>query len=245
MMDMHCHVDLYPNYKDVIKECVELGIYVLSVTTTPKAWEGTYALTKDCLRFQTALGLHPQLAHERYHELPLFDSLIDKTRYIGEIGLDGSRSFKEYFEIQLKVFQHILEKCSEVQNKILSIHSLQATKEVIDFLELYRKSGTPILHWYLGSKKDMYRAIELGAYFSIGPAMLYSQQGKKVISWLPKDRVLLETDGPFVKIQQEAAKPKDTSIVRDYLCSIWNITIEECNGILKNNLKTLLVEKCY
>lgn len=240
MMDMHCHIDLYPNYKEVIRESVEAGIYVLSVTTTPKAWKGTYALTKDCPRFQTALGLHPQLAHERYHELELFDSLINETRYIGEIGLDKSRNFKPHFEEQLKVFRHILESCTESKNKILSIHSLQATTEVIDELESYKKSGKPILHWYLGTKKDMFRAIDLGAYFSIGPAMINSQQGRRVISWLPKDRVLLETDGPFVEVNGKTATPLDVVIVTEYLCNIWEVSKTECNNFLKKNLRELV-----
>lgn len=241
MMDMHCHIDLYPNYNEVIQECVEAGIYVLSVTTTPKAWEGTYALTKDYPRFQTALGLHPQLAHERYHELSLFDSLISETRYIGEVGLDGSRNFKEHFEVQLEVFRHILQKCSKFQDKILSIHSLQATKEVIDLLTEYPNAGTPILHWYLGAKKDMYTAIDRGAYFSIGPAMLYSLQGRKVISWLPKNRVLLETDGPFVKVgDNKIATPLDVVLIENYLCEIWGISKVECNELLKDNLRRLV-----
>lgn len=240
MMDMHCHIDLYPNYKEIIEKYLEIGAYVLSVTTTPKAWKRTYALTKDLPRFQTALGLHPQLAHERYHELSLFDSLIDETRYIGEIGLDGSRHFKPYFEIQLKVFKHILEKCSEFQNKILSIHSLQATKEVIDLLIKYPNAGTPILHWYLGARKDMYIAIDRGAYFSVGPAMLHSQQGRKVISWLPKDRVLLETDGPFVEISGKRVDPYDIKLMQNYLCSLWDTSMKECNVILIKNLRTLV-----
>lgn len=240
MMDMHCHIDLYPNYDEVIRESVEAGIYVLSVTTTPKAWKGTYALTKNCPRFQTALGLHPQLAHERYDELELFDSLINETRYIGEIGLDGSRNFKPYFDRQLKVFRHILEKCSEFQNKILSIHSLQATTEVVDELENYKKAGTPILHWYLGTKKDMFRAVDLGAYFSIGPAMINSQQGRRVISWLPKDRVLLETDGPFVGVNGRTVTPLDVIIVIEYLCKIWKVSKRECNNLLKKNLRELV-----
>ena len=52
--------------------------------------------------------LHPQIAHERYDELGLFDSLVDQTRYIGEIGLDGSPNFRKHAEIQ-KGFSHILK----------------------------------------------------------------------------------------------------------------------------------------
>ena len=46
MIDFHCHLDLYPNPREVAKECAKRGLYVLSVTTTPSAWEGTSAVLR-------------------------------------------------------------------------------------------------------------------------------------------------------------------------------------------------------
>ncbi|WP_420230172.1 TatD family hydrolase [Psychrobacter sp. ER1] len=60
-IDMHCHLDLYQNPFEVAKECDDKGIYLLSVTTTPKAWEGTKLLAHGSSRIRTALGLHPNL----------------------------------------------------------------------------------------------------------------------------------------------------------------------------------------
>src|ERR1700741_2594809 len=88
VIDFHCHLDLYPDPHAVRDECARRGLYVLSVTTTPSAWNGTFALSRDAPRIRTALGLHPQLAYERHSELDLFESLIAETRYVGEIGLD-------------------------------------------------------------------------------------------------------------------------------------------------------------
>ncbi|MBY0432060.1 MAG: TatD family hydrolase, partial [Rhodospirillales bacterium] len=71
-VDFHCHLDLYPDPAAAVRACQESGAYVLSVTTTPKAWRGTVALAKECSRIRTSLGLHPQIAHERIRELALF-----------------------------------------------------------------------------------------------------------------------------------------------------------------------------
>src|ERR1035441_1290583 len=90
VIDFHCHLDLYPNPLAIRDECDRRGMYVLSVTTTPSAWKGTSALAAPTKRIRTALGLHPQLAHERMSELALFDSYLPETRYVGEIGLDGA-----------------------------------------------------------------------------------------------------------------------------------------------------------
>ena len=67
MIDFHCHLDLYPNPKLVARECSDREIRVLSVTTTPSAWHGTSSLAEG--HIWTALGLHPQLAHQRKAEL--------------------------------------------------------------------------------------------------------------------------------------------------------------------------------
>ncbi len=239
-MDLHCHIDLYKDYKSVIEEAYNNGLYVLSITTTPKAWIKTNELTKNYSRFNTALGLHPQLAHQREHELTLFDTLFHKTRYIGEIGLDGSKDFKPFMDSQLRVFRHILRKCSISKNKILSIHSRSAASEVITELESFGNVGSVILHWYTGNKKELLKALELNCWFSIGPAMLESNNGRKIISWIPKERILLETDGPFAKYKGKILHPTDVKYVTSYLSELWGISKIEVESILKHNLKKLV-----
>jgi len=240
MMDMHCHIDLYSKPEEIISECIKNNLFVLSVTTTPRAWNGTYALTKGIPRFNTALGLHPQLAHKREHELPLFDSLISETKYIGEIGLDGSKEYRPYLNSQLRVFRHILEKCQISEQKILTIHSRGAVSMVLDELENHPDTGTPILHWFLGTKKELNRAIGLGCMFSVGPVMTVSQKGIKVIDWLPKEKILLETDGPFALLGNKKLRPIDSFLVIDYLSERWNISQKSVVDILKNNLKGIV-----
>lgn len=237
---MHCHVDLYPDYGLILKDITDTGSYILSVTTVPSAFEGTRNLTREIKNCRTALGFHPQLAHQRKNELTLFDKLINETRYIGEIGLDGSRGFKDHIDDQLFVFKHILKKCESYNDKILTIHSLNAVDEVLECLETSPKAGTPILHWFLATKRQVTNAVDLGCYFSIGPAMLTSARAKKVISWLPKDRILLETDGPFAKVKGKMLYPSDASIVISYLAELWNISTGEVTTRLLENLKTLV-----
>nr|WP_171476880.1 TatD family hydrolase [Acinetobacter baumannii] len=136
LIDFHCHLDLYDNPQAVVTACGKLN-YILSVTTTPKAWFGTKKLAENHKRIQTALGLHPQIAHERYEELDLFDLLINETKYIGEIGLDGSTSLKPHQNIQSKVFKHILQKANNSSAKILTIHSLNAVEATLEALDNY------------------------------------------------------------------------------------------------------------
>ena len=148
MIDFHVHLDLYPDAQDVVEQVKTRGIYALSVTTTPSAWKGTSALAQGSSRIRTALGLHPQLAHLRSSELSLFDQLFPEATYIGEIGLDGAPEYKPHWELQLKVFDHVLRRCQSAGGRVMSIHSRRAATAVLDRLEAASGSGLPIMHWF-------------------------------------------------------------------------------------------------
>ncbi|MYI68670.1 MAG: TatD family deoxyribonuclease, partial [Boseongicola sp. SB0673_bin_14] len=126
MIDFHAHIDLYPDPRAVLAQCVADRHYVLSVTTTPSAWSGTSALAEDAPRVRTALGLHPQLAHERAGELPLFAELLPRVHYVGEIGLDGSPELRSHWQRQQQVFAQILELCTRAGGRVMTIHSRRA-----------------------------------------------------------------------------------------------------------------------
>ena len=173
--------------KASLGKCKTMGVEVLSVTTTPSAWVGTRLLAGDSTKIRTALGIHPQLARERSSELRLFDELLPEAKFVGEIGLDGSRQFRSQWREQVAVFEHVLESCRIAGGRILSIHSRQAAVEVLDRIEAQQGAGTAILHWFSGGVNDLVRAIELGCWFSVGPAMLVSKRGIALAERMPMD----------------------------------------------------------
>jgi len=240
VIDFHCHLDLYPDPTAVLDECIRRGDYILSVTTTPSAWKGTSALAAGTKRIRTGLGLHPQLAHERHNELTLFDTLLPETRYIGEIGLDGAPEFRGHWQIQVAVFEHILSKCRESGGRIMSLHSRRASGAVLDFLERFSGAGTPVLHWFSGSLRDLDRAIKLGCWFSVGPAMLTGEKGRALAARMPRERVLTESDGPFTQLNGVALMPWDVGRAIQDLAAIWSLRSDEVEQNIHRNLETLL-----
>jgi TatD DNase family protein len=242
VIDFHCHLDLYPNPQEVLDECERRGLYVLSVTTTPSAWKGTSALAARSQRIRTGLGLHPQLAHERQSELPLFDSLLPDARYIGEIGLDGAPEFRRYWPQQVAVFEHVLTKCRDAGGRIMSLHSRRASGAVLDYLEKFSRAGTPILHWFSGSFRDLDRPINLGCWFSIGPAMLASEKGRGLAARMPRERVLTESDGPFAQLNGEAVMPWQVDNAIQALSQIWSLPPEEVDQNIHRNLQSLMAK---
>ncbi len=237
MIDFHCHLDLYPDPHGVARQCDVKGLHVLSVTTTPSAWRGTRALAAGAIK--TALGLHPQLAHERRSELLLFDTLLSQTDYVGEIGLDGSPEFRVHWHDQLAVFTHILRACVRAGGRIMSIHSRRASQAVLDSLEDHPNAGIPVLHWFSGSVQDLHRAIDLGCWFSVGPPMLGSHRGRWLISLMPRERILTESDGPFVQIGSHSAMPWDVNQAEVGLAELWGLSMRATQDVLSTNFLRL------
>ena len=237
MIDFHCHVDLYPNPHEIARECHERKLNVLSVTTTPSAWRGTSALGGGVII--TALGLHPQLAHERKGELSLFDRILPGSAYVGEVGLDGAPEFKTHWQDQIDVFQHVLNACNKAGGRVMSIHSRRASTPVLDLLELYPRSGTPILHWFSGTVRELERAIRLGCWFSVGPVMLRSKKGRELTTRIPKERVLTESDGPFAQLNGRAIYPWEVMDAVNELSKLWGIDQKAVEKKISNNLERL------
>lgn len=198
--DMHCHVDLMDNMEEFSNKALQEKIYLLAMTTTPKAFEIEQKKLEAYPNVRVSLGLHPQLVPNRSEEVALVEKFIHTTRFVGEIGLDFNKQFYSSKNRQIKVFSQIIEWCQKSPKKILSIHSVRADKYVLDILEKYNcpNNNTCILHWYSGSLKQLDRAIELGCFFSVNEYMLNSPNGRSIIQKIPCERLLLESDAPFI-----------------------------------------------
>lgn len=240
MIDFHCHLDLYPDPHSVGAECRRRGLYVLSVTTTPSAWNGTKALSSGTDLIRTAIGLHPQIAHERQNELPLFEKILPDTGYVGEVGLDGSPELRPHWNVQVAVFEHILRECRRAGGRVISIHSRRAVKAVLDRLEVSPGVGTPILHWFSGSNSDLERAASLGCWFSVGPAMMISEKGRALAARMPRDHVLTESDGPFAQIGRTVVMPWQAGEVATAFGQLWSVSAMEAEQMIASNLRALV-----
>jgi TatD DNase family protein len=240
LVDLHCHLDLYPDPGAVVREVVARGVYVLSVTTTPSAFIGTAALAPARSKIQTALGLHPEVAVQRARELSLFHELVHQTAYVGEIGLDGSREHKVSLDRQSGILMDILIACAGAGGKTLSIHSRDARGRVLDLLALEPLAGRPILHWFTGTRREVERANELGCWFSISPAMLKSSRSRSAVEHMSRDRILPETDGPFGLVNGSAAFPWQAMEVVQPLSELWREHASEVHMTLVRNFRNLV-----
>lgn len=240
-VDLHCHLDLYPDHVPLIAQCERERIATLAVTTTPKAWQRNCELAKG--RFvKVGLGLHPQLVADRAHEIDLWKSLLPQARFVGEVGLDAGPRFYASFEAQKRVFKTVLESCADAGGKILSIHSVRCVSTVLSMLEAYLPSdrGKTVLHWFTGTRSEARRAHELGCYFSVNADMLRSERGRDIIAGLSLDRVLTETDGPFGAVDGRPARPSDVPSLVQGLARLRKVESETLGKTVLQNWAALI-----
>ena len=119
----------------------------------------------------------------------------------------------------------------------MSIHSRASATAVLD--ELKGIDGIPVLHWFTGTKNQLNRAIDMGCWFSVGPAMLNTKKGVELVSIIPRDRILTETDGPFAKHRGNMLMPWESDIAVNILSEIWNQSIEQTLADLRDNFRSV------
>lgn len=242
LIDFHCHLDLYNNFEHVVRECESRKIFTLAVTTTPRAWPKNLELSQNTKYVRAALGLHPQLITHDTSELDIWKKYFPNAKYIGEIGLDASPRFYSYFKEQQEVFDAILFKCSQVGGKILSVHSVRCASKVLSAI---KNNGTHlnnniVLHWFTGSLSDARKAIELGCYFSVNSVMAQSENGKRILTVIPIERLLTETDGPFTTHKGNTQYSWDVIHCIELLAKIYGKGVEEMKTQIYRNLGVLL-----
>lgn len=242
LVDFHCHLDLYPDHAALVAECDREGIFTLAVTTTPRAWPRNNELAAKTRYVRAALGLHPQLVAERADELSIWDAHLKEARYIGEVGLDAGPRYYRSFGEQKRIFEHILRACAKAGDKILTIHSVRAATPVLDMIEacLPLSRGKAVLHWFTGTKAEARRAAELGCYFSINSRMLENERGQAIVTSLPHDRLLTETDGPFVEVGARHVRPSDVLSTVRSLARVRDSDDDSMAATISRNLKALV-----
>ncbi|WP_454796523.1 Qat anti-phage system TatD family nuclease QatD [Novosphingobium lindaniclasticum] len=242
LVDFHCHLDLYPDHEALIAECDQERVATLTVTTTPKAWPRNRAMAERSAHVRVALGLHPQLVAEREAELALFEQYLPEARYVGEVGLDAGPRFYPSFQAQERVFERILRACAEQGDKILTVHSVRSVGKVLSHIErsLPQDRGTVVLHWFTGTASEARRAVDLGCYFSINSEMMRSPRHRELVAGLPADRLLTETDGPFVQDGAHPVRPKGVHRTLTEIAALRSIPYDDAAALVIRNLRSVV-----
>lgn len=227
-IDIHFHLDFYKNHKAVYDRINQLEQYTLCMTNSPGVYLSCKNLYPETKYLRFALGFHPLEAKLTGKDFYDFLTLARNVNYVGEVGLDFSGSPATSKESQVEYFESIVKMCTQ-NNKLLSVHLRKSENTAIQIIEKYKPKKC-ILHWFAGTIKQLNTLAELGCFFSINSNMVKTTVGCDKLKRIPKNRILVESDGPFTKVGSQKFSP-------ELLTSVYK---EISNGISESNLAELV-----
>ena len=246
MIDTHTHINMIEDipleeiFKNVSDNVVEKLIVpaasvadIDDVFNFVQKYDNTYGL----------LGIHPSEAKD------WSDDLLEKiTKYsenkkivgIGEIGLDYYWD-KSFNELQKEVFIKQVE-LANILNLPISVHDREAHKDTFDILTRYNKNSTIIMHCFSGSVEFMKECIKQGWYIALGGVVTFKNavKAKEVAKEVPLDKLLLETDAPYltpVPFRGTTNQPAYVKYVAEEIAKIKELSFEEIDKVTTQNAK--------
>ncbi len=251
MIDSHCHLDHEPlleNIDKVLKRSKEVGITkLLTICTTLDSFGRIKTIIKKDPMIYGTFGIHP---HETEDSLSVDKNFIikevsqnDKIIGIGETGLDFFYNHSNK-ERQIDSFKAHIEASIELNRPII-IHSRNAELETFDILNSYKSDRLKILmHCFTGSSSFAKQLLKLNAFFSASGIITFknSLDLQNTFKYLPSDKLLIETDSPFLAPIPMRGKKNEPSFIKytlEKLSSIKNETIEDMSALTTKNFNKL------
>jgi TatD DNase family protein len=220
IVDTHCHLDLDAfdeDRNDVFQRALSAGVHAMVlVGYNPERWNTTAHLCSQHGFLERTLGVHPNDADIWSEEMSArLRREIERDRpvAIGEIGLDFYRS-AENADQQRRAFVAQLEIAAEFNLPVV-IHQRAAEDEVISVLADLRPSSG-VMHCFTGNRMYAERCLDLGLYLGIGGVLTFPRSNEvrdAVETAAPMDRLVLETDAPFLAPQPSRGKRNESSLL--------------------------------
>lgn len=193
--------------------------------------------------FYTSIGIHPECVEkleDDYIERLEKSAQNKKVVAIGEIGLDYYWT-KETKEKQLEVFENQLILAQKLKLPVI-IHSREATQDCMELLKKYKPTG--VMHCFSGSAETAKEVLKLGMYISFTGAITFpkSFKAQEALAVIPMDRLLLETDCPYMAPVPNRGKRCDSSMIAytaEKVAELKGISAQEVLDITTENTKSL------
>lgn len=204
-VDSHCHLEM-ESYDDdrkaVIEKSMQEGLrYILTIGTEEIYFKTVISIIDAYPSIYGAVGIHPHNSGE--YGYALADKIHKLARHkkivgYGEIGLDFFKNHAPK-DVQIKAFREQLELAKELRLPVI-IHSRSAKEETFEILKESYGQGSGVIHCYSYDLGYVKKFLHMGFYISIPGTITYknNEDLMEVVKYLPQDRILSETDAPFL-----------------------------------------------
>ena len=250
MIDSHCHLDREPIYSSldkVLQRSKNVGIIkLLTICTSDENFKVVLDLVdKDSMIFGT-YGIHPHEADNfKIKKNDIIQKLHAHSKIIGvgETGLDFYyNNSKE--NLQIESFEkHI--KASIETNLPLIVHSRNAENQTFELLNKYKNENLKILmHCFTGSSKFAEKLLDMNAYFSASGIITFKNSNnlQNTFKNIPNERLLIETDSPYLAPEPYRGKKNEPSFILstlEKLSKLKNLSTKSLSNITTDNFNRL------
>ncbi len=252
MIDSHCHLDhepLFTNLNEVINRAKSEGIKkLLTICTSDKSFTNIQKILDIDEIIYGTYGIHP---HESNDYKVTKNNIIENiTKHpkligIGETGLDFHYNHSDRNQ-QIDSFKKHIEASLEADIPII-VHSRNAETETFEILNEYKDKKPKILmHCFTGSYAFFKNMEKLNSYFSASGIITFknSYDLQKTFSKIPNDRLLVETDSPFLAPIPMRGKKNEPSFIKytiNKLAELKNVNVNEMINFTSKNFENLFL----
>lgn len=246
MIDTHTHINCIDDFSidEILKNASDNGVEKLIV---PSAYASDIDIVAELAsKYENVyglLGVHPSEVKD------WTDDLINKIKEcakspkivgIGEIGLDYYWD-KSFNDLQKEVFIKQINLANEL-NFPISVHDREAHKDSFDILTEFNKNSIVIMHCFSGSVEFMHECVKQGWYIAIGGVVTFKNaiKMKEVAKEVPLDKLLIETDAPYltpVPYRGKTNQPAYVKYVAEEIANLRNTSFEEIDEQTTKNAK--------
>ncbi|MDH5186038.1 MAG: TatD family hydrolase [candidate division WOR-3 bacterium] len=248
LFDSHCHLTdrAYSlNLKEVINRAKDTGVkYLLTAGLNRSDSKNSLKLCHEFDSIYCSIGVHPHDA-DKFSESELTEFKIlskdNRVKAIGETGLDFFRNYSKP-ENQERAFRAQIDLAKEL-NLPMVIHIRDAYPQTMKIL---KENGyfKGVLHCYSGDEAFAQEAIKLGFYISISGSITYDgNKLKSVIKQMPLDRLMIETDAPYLAPVPNRGKRNEPAFVRYTLQTIAQILNKDFSSLAQ--ITTDNAKRCF
>ncbi|NPA76972.1 MAG: TatD family hydrolase [Candidatus Diapherotrites archaeon] len=228
LSDVHNHLYAVEDPGAVVRESEQRGVGLIitnaeNVDTARKCLE---LAEKHEIVF-AAVGIHPEYAlRASESDLQTIEKMLGNEHVVavGEIGLDYKFAETAEQRDRQKLFFRKQIQIAVDYDLPVEVHSRRAHKPVLDILSEYDVRAN--LHWFSGPMKDVLRGVDLGYFFSFGPAVLHYESYRAIVDVVPLEQTLLETDMP-VRFGGEEARPWWVADVAKFIADVKKTSVDK------------------
>ena len=222
MIDSHCHLDyepLFTDIKNVIKRSQDIGIEkILTICTTIQSYEKIIRIINENEIVFGTFGIHPHEVENNFISTNVIITNIKQNKKIigiGETGLDFYYNNADK-EKQILSFKNHLEAAAELNIPVI-VHSRNAETETFNILNEFKSKNLKILmHCFTGSREFAEKLLDFNTYFSASGIITFknSIELQNTFKFIPLDRLLIETDSPYLAPVPERGKKNEPSFLK-------------------------------